>query len=244
MKRAALTAGMMVAVAAPEARAHFVLQSPAAYSTQNSSGSPQKSAPCGQADGGAIVPTGAVTSYHSGDSVTVTIDERIYHPGHYRVALAADLVSLPADPIVTPDSDSPCGTAQIQSASTQGVLVDNMLPHTAPFSGPQSFRVTLPAGLTCTNCTLQVIEFMSSHPLNDPGGCFYHHCAQLNIVPPGTPLPENPPGDAGSDATGGVRGGCSAGGSPGGALGLAGLGLILQRRRRGRRAQSSRPSGA
>ena len=26
-----------------------------------------------------------------------------------------------------------------------------------------------------------LIEFMSDHPLNNPGGCFYHHCADISI---------------------------------------------------------------
>ena len=62
------------------------------------------------------------------------------------------------------------------------VLADNMLAHTTPFSGPQSFQITLPAGMTCASCTLQVIEFMSNHQLNNPGGCFYHHCADIAIT--------------------------------------------------------------
>jgi hypothetical protein len=61
------------------------------------------------------------------------------------------------------------------------VLADGVLVHTAPFSGPQSFDVQLPAGMTCDHCTLQIIQFMSNHVLNNPGGCFYHHCATVNI---------------------------------------------------------------
>ena len=78
------------------------------------------------------------------------------------------------------------------------VLADNMLAHTTPFSGPQSFQVTLPARMTCAHCTLQVIEFMSNHPLNAPGGCFYHHCANVAISV------------TGADG-GGAKGGCSSG---------------------------------
>ena len=61
------------------------------------------------------------------------------------------------------------------------VLADGVFVHTTAFSAPQTTTVTLPTTLTCTKCTLQVIEFMSDHPLNVPGGCFYHHCADISI---------------------------------------------------------------
>src|SRR5262249_55630132 len=48
-------------------------------------------------------------------------------------------------------------------------------------AAPQTIQVTLPSNMTCDHCTLQVIEFMSEHPLNNPGGCFYHHCANISI---------------------------------------------------------------
>jgi MYXO-CTERM domain-containing protein len=61
------------------------------------------------------------------------------------------------------------------------VLADGVFEHTAPFSGPQSIDITLPNDVTCTNCTLQIIQFMSNHALNNPGGCYYHHCATIAI---------------------------------------------------------------
>ncbi|HUJ58649.1 MAG TPA: SCE4755 family polysaccharide monooxygenase-like protein [Kofleriaceae bacterium] len=232
MRAPYLLAGILVLALGSDARAHFALDAPPAYSMQDSLGLPEKSAPCGQADPGTpVVPTNVVTSFHAGDTITVTIDEKIFHPGHYRVALATAQAGLPADPVVTA-GDTPCGTAQIEDSSTPGVLVDNMLPHTTAFSAPQSFQVTLPAGMTCDNCTLQVIEFMSDHGLNNPGGCFYHHCAQVTILPPGAPLP-----DAGAGADAGTSpkkssGGCAVGGSAGALLALAGLAVAVRRRRR------------
>jgi hypothetical protein len=124
------------------------------------------------------------------------------------------------------------------------VIVDDKLDHTTEFSSPQSFQVTLPT-TTCTNCTLQVIEFMSDHGLNDPGGCFYHHCAQVNLVAPGTPIADagvgggsgsdSGSGSSGSPASGG-GGGCDAGAAGGlGVLGLA-LGAVMVAIGRRRRA--------
>jgi MYXO-CTERM domain-containing protein len=101
------------------------------------------------------------------------------------------------------------------------------------------------AGFTCQNCTLQVFQWMSNHGLNNPGGCFYHHCAAVNIVDsadmgatqpadlasPAMASPDLPPVPTGC--------GCHVGGAPiAGAtstvamFALFGLGLALRRRRR------------
>ena len=73
-------------------QAHFKLQSPPSWMSQDSLGSPQKLGPCGDEDDGtsASTPTGVVTAYQVGDTVTITIDETIFHPGHYRIALAVN----------------------------------------------------------------------------------------------------------------------------------------------------------
>jgi hypothetical protein len=197
----ALAAG---AVVPGTARAHFVLQAPASWADQDSQGMPQKSAPCGQADLPAPHPTGVVTPFAPGDTITVTINETQAHPGHYRVVLSATgQGGLPADPPVTENASSPCGSTVIQNPPVFPVLADGMLVHTSPFGAPQSFTVTLPTDVTCANCTLQVEEFMSSHGLNNPGGCFYHHCADISIQPGG-----GGGNDAGPVEPGGSSSGC------------------------------------
>lgn len=230
-----LLVSSVVAATGSVASAHFALNAPPAYSQQDNLGLPLKSAPCGQADPGTpVVPTNVVTSFHEGDTITITVNETIFHPGHYRVALAMDQSGLPADPAVTA-GQTPCGTAAVQDSTTPGVLVDNMLDHTTAFSGPQSFQVQLPAGTTCTNCTLQVVEFMSNHGLNNPGGCFYHHCAQISILPQSVPLPDAgtpPTADAGTSHPSATTGGCNTGGGSGLALVIVVGGLVLTRRRR------------
>ena len=160
------------------AHAHFILIAPDSWMSQDSFGLPEKLGPCGDEGGG--TPTAAVTAFRSGQAISVTINEVIYHPGHYRVALAvSDRSELPPEPTVTPKAGDPCGSAAIQNPPTFPILADNVLPHTQPFAGPQTFTVTLPTDVTCTKCTLQVLEFMSSHP----APCFYHHCADLSIQP-------------------------------------------------------------
>lgn len=203
--------------------AHFQLQAPPSWMSQDSLGSPQKLGPCGdELDGtDAATPSGIVTAYQVGDTITVTIDEKIFHPGHYRIALGNPTrADLPAEPGVDAGPTTPCGTAEIEDPPVYPVLADNVFPHTAAFTGPQTTTVKLPPNVTCDKCTLQVIEFMSDHPLNNPGGCFYHHCADISIgASDAGPTPTDsgaPNGDGGTGAEPEPpsSGGCSCDAAP------------------------------
>jgi MYXO-CTERM domain-containing protein len=176
--RPLLLAAFAVGYLPATAGAHFYLQAPPATYDQNALGDPQKAPPCG--DAGTAVATGIVTSFEPGQTITVTIDETIFHPGHYRIALALDDGVFPEEPPVTPDT-TPCGSAPIDPNPTFPILADGVFEHTEAFSEPQSIDITLPDDVSCDNCTLQIIQFMSNHALNDPGGCYYHHCAQIAI---------------------------------------------------------------
>jgi MYXO-CTERM domain-containing protein len=193
------TGSLLVSAAAD---AHFVLKAPANWAMQDSFGGPQKMGPCGNE--APQTPTNAVTPYQPGDQVMIQLDETIFHPGHYRVALAATQSQLPPEPVVTPTAQDQCASAAVQDNPTLPILQDNLLVHTAPFTGTQSFTVTLPTNPPCTDCVLQVLEFMSSHG----APCFYHHCANITIG--------DAPGDAGggsggsnSSAATSTDGGCS-----------------------------------
>jgi hypothetical protein len=183
----ALVVGAIGMLVAPHvAQAHFVLNEPPAWMSQDSLGIPEKLGPCGDESDGtdAATPSNIVTAYQQGQTITVTVNEVIFHPGHYRISLAVnDRSELPAEPLVTAGSTA-CGSAPIQSPPVFPVLADGVFVHTTAFTAPQSIQITLPANVTCTKCTLQVIEFMADHGLNVPGGCFYHHCADLSIQPP------------------------------------------------------------
>ena len=179
---AAMFAVGAVGVLAPAAAgAHFVLEAPPNWAEQDIQGQPQKTAPCGQADPQTMaVPTNAVTAFEPGQMVTVTINEATFHPGHYRVVLSTTGRSgLPADPPTT--EPGTCQALAIQDPPVYPVLADGMLQHTDPLDGPQSFQVKLPDDVTCANCTLQVLEFMSAE-VGGGGNCFYHHCADISIA--------------------------------------------------------------
>jgi len=209
----ALTLGTLGVCLPRIAEAHFHLDAPPSWATQDVQGNPQKSGPCGESNSATTTQakaTNIVTPFQPGQTISVTLTETVPHPGHYRMALATDRSMLPADPAVTADSKSDCGSAVIDSTPDFPVLVDGALVHTGTLSGQQTIQVTLPTNITCSKCTLQVIEFMSNHGLNNPGGCFYHHCADISIQA----------GGASSGGTGG--GGASTGGAGGSAKGGAG----------------------
>ncbi|UJR82943.1 SCE4755 family polysaccharide monooxygenase-like protein [Sandaracinus amylolyticus] len=166
----------LVALAPREVGAHFFLEEPSSWRDQNALGDPQKTGPCGNE--GSAAETGAVTAYRTGETITITLRETIFHPGHFRVALAVDDRSeLPAPPPVTPGSTD-CGTVPIMDPPVFPVLADGVLPHTSALSGEQTIEVTLPAGVTCDHCTLQIMQWMSNHG----APCFYYHCADISIT--------------------------------------------------------------
>lgn len=188
------------------ADAHFVLVQPANWLTQQDDGTPIKLGPCGDEDDEAgAVQTGTVTAFQEGSNITVTINEVIFHPGFYRISLATnDRSMLPPEPKVDASADDPCDKTTFEDPPVFPVLADDVFEHTTAFSTPQTTSVTLPAGVTCDHCTLQVIEFMSDHSLNNPGGCFYHHCADLKIT---SSLPGDDGGGSGVVIDSGTTGG-------------------------------------
>jgi hypothetical protein len=183
---------VVLAWLAAEADAHFVLVSPAPSIVQNRLGDPQKVAPCGgvsanpgrgtPANPG--VPSGVVTDIKGGSSFHVLLSETVFHPGHYRVALAKSAASLPPDPkVTTRDSDrGPWSvSAEIQSPALPPLLADGLFAHTERPTGLVEADITIP-NVNCRNCILQVIQFMADHGKNPDGDFSYHHCATVNIT--------------------------------------------------------------
>ena len=93
------------AAMAPFAWAHFRLLEPASWIEENNLGDPQKLGPCGgtsanQAKGKAAnpgTPTNMVTKAQGGQKLHIKLQETVFHPGHYRIALAVNSrAELPA----------------------------------------------------------------------------------------------------------------------------------------------------
>lgn len=197
----------------------------------------QKIGPCGEA--GSVRGTNVAT-LSPGATITVTWNETIQHPGHYRIAFDMDGQDFTNPPSATTDTSS-------QSPN----LVIDMIPDATTMG--YSKQITLP-NVTCTNCTLQLIQLMTDKPPYDPGTAgddIYYQCADITLAadapdagtPPDAPPAGMPDSGTGSDSDAGVGGGfanpyanrgCST--SSSGSLVPALFALLLVRRRRHRSA--------
>jgi len=179
-----LTLAAAIGIAAATANAHFRLLEPASWIEEDDRGDPQKLAPCGGTLDNPGARTGAVTEVRGGQMLRVAVEETIYHPGHYRIALAARPNWLPADPVVTV-GDTERGprsvAAGIAANPEPPVLADGLWAHYERRTGLWETEIEIP-NIDCEGCFLQVIQFMAEHPGVREGGFSYHHCAVLNIT--------------------------------------------------------------
>jgi hypothetical protein len=182
------------------AYAHFQLLAPASALVENQLGDPQKMAPCGGVTGNPGTATNAVTAVRGGDMLHLKVAETVFHPGHYRIALAVkDRKELPADPkptTKTADNGMVMSVSAEISPVKPPILAENLFPHTDRQQTPIPWEtdVKLP-NINCDQCTLQVIQFMEAHPLNKDGDFSYHHCATLKITAnPALPIDKAWPG--------------------------------------------------
>lgn len=184
-------------VVASSAFAHIKLLDPPSFQVTDAYGSPNKSEPCG----GPGTATNAVTTVMAGSQLTVTWSEPILHPGHFRLGIATDPSAFVTPTAVLNNGNSNCASAPIESTPAYPTIVDGLFPHTsASPTGQWTTSITVPM-MSCDNCTLQVMQFMSSHA----PPCFYFQCAKLRIVMPA---------DAGADDAGVVDAGVTDTGAP------------------------------
>ena len=184
--------------------AHFKMLEPASWIVENERGDPQKSTPCGvSAD---AKPSDVVTKVTGGSMLHLKVLETIYHPGHYRVALAVNSrEELPPDPMTferVTEKGPRSVWAAIQSPPQLPVIADGLFQHYARPASPQTYEADIPLpNISCPKCTLQVIQFMADHAYNQPGGYSYHHCADLTITAdPAKPLDKGWPAVAATTA--------------------------------------------
>jgi len=184
---ASFAIGAVALLAPVAASSHFFLEEPANLWVQNNLGNPQKLAPCGGTSDDPGTPTNAITEMRGGDMLHIKIKETVFHPGHYRVALAVNSIAeLPPDPETTTRA-SPRGplsvSAKIDPNPKPPLLADGLFVHTER-PAPGSFHeadIRLP-NINCEKCTLQIIFWMGEHALNRDGDYSYHHCSNLKIT--------------------------------------------------------------
>src|ERR1700738_3928116 len=97
--RLALASAVLVTIVPAVPQAHFRLMEPASWLIEDDRGDPQKSGPCGGSNTDYGKPSYVVGKAIGGSKLHIKVQETIYHPGHYRVALAVNSpLELPLDP--------------------------------------------------------------------------------------------------------------------------------------------------
>jgi len=183
-----LLTGTMVATAlalfAVDAGAHIDLTFPVAREVL------QKTGPCGAAGS---VRGGNITTFAPGETITVTWDETIAHPGWFRISFDDDGDDGFINPATIDDlNNSPT------------VLVDDIANPDG--LGTYSQEITLPP-IECENCTLQLMQVMlDKDPTIWGDNEFYFRCADLVL-------------GMGGGTTGSTTGGTTTGGSTAGSTG-------------------------
>lgn len=175
-----------------------------------------------------------VSTFRPGETITVTWDETINHPGWFRIAFQPDGEVFGIPPAGA-GGGFPDVSQEGPDAANGSIVLKDRIP-----DGTLSAQITLP-NMECSNCVLQFIQVMTDkapYTTDAASDDIYFNCADLVLsanAPDAGPQPATDGGPTGPDAggsTGEVEGGCSTGaGGSGLALGLALLGL---RRRRPR----------
>lgn len=185
------------ALASGPATAHFRLVEPAATLMQDDRGDPQKIAPCGGTSKDAGKPSGAKTTLKGGQTLHFKMVETVYHPGHYRIALARTAEGLPRDPatVTRPGPRGPLSvSAMIDPDPQPPMWADGLFPHhERPATMPMTWETDLKVpNVDCADCVIQVVQWMGEHGFNPDGEYSYHHCAAVTIKrDPRRPLDRN-----------------------------------------------------
>lgn len=164
--------GSLTAIVPETALAHLELEEP----TSRYGGNVLKNGPCGRTGGQR---SQNVTTFQSGETIVVTWNEYIDHPGHYRISFDVD----GDDDFVDPPCLANCDTRNptVEFYSNDAVLMDDIPDNVG---GSYQVTVTLP-DVECGNCTLQVIQVMyDKPPYTLPGNEMYYQCADLVLVRP------------------------------------------------------------
>src|SRR5437016_9362879 len=134
MTRVAAASAVLFIVVPVAMQAHFKLVEPASWLIEDDRGDPQKAGPCGGTNADYGKPSYAVTKLAGGSKLHVKVQETVYHPGHYRIALAVNSPNeLPLDPKATteqgPNGQPRSVSAEIQDPVAPPVLVDGLWVH-------------------------------------------------------------------------------------------------------------------
>ncbi len=209
--RFALVSFALLLWGAADAHAHIAQTFPAPRTMA------QKQGPCGET--GSV--RGAEQVFEPGETITVTWNETVEHPGHYRIAFDVDGEEFPL-PNMPDDNFEVTLVDQIPDRNVNGN------------DRSYSQEITFP-DIECESCTLQLIQIMTT---NIPYNSFYFQCSDIALRRSGVPSADAGGGGGEEPGAAPASGSCSQAGGGGGAF--AGLLLacaILGWRRRYAEAQ-------
>ncbi len=169
-----LVAGVVVVPAA--ALAHARLVTPAPRNNQDGYKDPLLVPACGVARNGSQ----PVTDFAAGTRVQVEFEETVNHSGCFVLDISVD------------NDQTWTQLAVVQHDTSQ------------PTPRPYDTFVDLPAGVTCTQCTMRLRQLMVADngcpPANVPSGATYHTCANIRLVGPAVDAGTGTPDAAQPDA--------------------------------------------
>ena len=188
-----------------------------------------KDGPCGRENG---TRGEHVYTYEPGQTITISTEEFVPHPGYFRIAFDDDGDDDFVDPRsidpVDPNRPCPynqydqCGKSDFYNNAT--VLMDNLNPHLAEGVKTWTWEVKLP-DIECDHCTLQLIQVMEDtvHGPYSPKGAsdepfyvedIYHQCIDL-VLKRGAPADGGSTALPGDDAGAGSADDAGPGAGPG-----------------------------
>lgn len=177
--------------------------------------------PCGN-----VMRTTMSTTYAAGQTINVSWSETVDHPG--------------------------CFLVDLSTSGDQNWMLLKNVPHTTVGSIPRTYsaQVTLPAGVSCTDCTLRLRQIMLGSdatpcPPNPVAmGATYYTCADVTIpAPPAPDMAQTPTPDLSTETPPpamdtGCRFATNQATLPGSAVGLLVAALAMLRLALGRRRSS------
>ncbi|RYZ69887.1 MAG: hypothetical protein EOP05_14155 [Proteobacteria bacterium] len=156
-----LTFMLMIFLAPVITHAHARLRASVGVQPRSTNTS-MKSGPCGTISKFANSPV-----LNAGQKLVVSWEETVQHPGRFEFRFSTDNDVTWSAPVTVQDTqDDP-----------------NTIPH------QYSVELTLP-DVTCTQCTLQMIQVMTERPQNPSN---YYSCADFQLMGSGAPSPTPPP---------------------------------------------------
>lgn len=205
-----LASGLPLLLGAATALAHVDLISPTPRLQGEAGGNQLKTKPCGQTTNART--TDKVTTFAPGQKVDIKIKEYVQHPGYFAVAFDPDgddsfpFPRANMDKVVAA-TDDPKAMFPIGD-TVLGLRTDKDMDCYAEPNHECTIPITIP-NMTCSNCTLQVTQFMYDKLGDNNDNEYYYQCADIKIQ-----------GAAGG--TGGAGGAASAGSGSGGTASSAG----------------------